>query len=49
MWGTSETVLLIGLMVAGYLISGRLARRRVAAAGRAEVPAPAAESSMVQS
>ncbi|MEE4540571.1 CopD family protein [Streptomyces sp. V4-01] len=29
-WGTSETLLVIALMVAGYLLSGRLARRRAA-------------------
>jgi len=30
-WGTSETVLVIALMIVGYLISGSLARRRAAA------------------
>ncbi|WP_051950810.1 CopD family protein [Actinacidiphila yeochonensis] len=30
-WGTAETVAVIAVMVAGYLISGRLARRRAAA------------------
>ncbi len=30
-WGTTETVVVVGLMIAGYLVSGALARRRTAA------------------
>jgi putative copper export protein len=33
-WGTAETVLVIGLMVGGLIVSGRLARRRVAQSTR---------------
>ncbi|WP_329129023.1 CopD family protein [Streptomyces sp. NBC_01476] len=36
-WGSTETVAVIALMIAGYLVSGRIARRRAAA-----VPAVAA-------
>ncbi|MYS19896.1 copper resistance protein CopD [Streptomyces sp. SID4948] len=32
LWGSTETVLIIALMIAGYVLSGRLARRRGAAA-----------------
>lgn len=39
MWGTSETLLVIALMVAGYWYSGVLARRRTAiAAAKATDP-----------
>ncbi|MBW8703453.1 hypothetical protein MBT84_28050 [Streptomyces sp. MBT84] len=31
-WGTTETLVPIALLVAGYWFSGRLARRRAAAA-----------------
>lgn len=34
-WGTTETVTLIALMIAGYLISGSLARRRTAKGAQA--------------
>jgi putative copper export protein len=39
MWGTAETVIVIGLMAGGYRVSGRLARGQVAARGESE-PAP---------
>lgn len=34
-WGTTETVTLIALMIAGFLISGSLARRRTAKGAQA--------------
>ena len=44
-WGTLETLAVVGLMGGGYRYSGRLARRRTAAAGAApgRAPVPAQE------
>ncbi|UWE12199.1 copper resistance D family protein [Actinacidiphila bryophytorum] len=42
-WGTSETLLVVALMIAGYLVSGRIARRRTA---RATVDGPAVEPAL---
>ena len=39
-WGTSETLLVLALMIGAYLVSGRLARRRTAAAPAAAVTTP---------
>lgn len=39
-WGTSETVAVIALMIAGYLLSGRLARRRATGAAATAATEP---------
>ena len=39
-WGTMETVVVIAVMIVGYRISGRLARRRAAATGAAVLAGP---------
>jgi len=41
-WGTLETVLVIGLMIVGYYVSGRLARRRTTTVASALTIAPSA-------
>jgi hypothetical protein len=45
-WGTSETLLVVALMVACYLVSGRIARRRTA---RAAAGGPAVAPVLAQS
>jgi putative copper export protein len=37
-WGITETIVVIALMVAGYVVSGRIARRRAATATPAATP-----------
>lgn len=46
-WGSAETVAVVLVMVAGYRVSGNLARRRTADAATAAAP-PAAAATPVQ-
>jgi uncharacterized membrane protein len=39
-WGITETLIVIAVMLAGYYLSGRIVRRRANAAPPAELPAP---------